>query len=156
MEDKYYLAIETKPNNYFPINLPDLNISNGFTSTKITEIDSFTLKFNENEILNSVKEANLIDLTSTMNLVIIYNEKNVIRKAPVLTKDKSYNMWNYIKENYTNKNFLNKIYNFLNNKVEPDFLNSLKSSPNVLEFLNQLSLIPYNIERKLYFYLHEK
>ena len=51
MEDKYYLAIETKPKNFFPINLADLNIAKNFTTWKLEELDNFTLKFTEEEII---------------------------------------------------------------------------------------------------------
>ena len=52
MENKYYLAVEVKPKNYFPINLLDLKISNHFTTTNLEELDAFTLKFSKKEIMD--------------------------------------------------------------------------------------------------------
>ncbi len=156
MEDKYYLAIETKPKNFFPINLADLNIAKNFTTWKLEELDNFTLKFTEEEIIKSIREANLLDITENMAVVIIYYEKNVVRKAEVLTKEKYYDMWAYLKDNYQNKNLLNKIYNFLNNKVDSEILTKLKNNSNVNDFLNALMKLQYSVQRKLYFYLYEK
>ena len=98
----------------------------------------------------------MLDITENMAVVIIYYEKNVVRKAEVLTKEKYYDMWAYLKDNYQNKNLLNKIYNFLNNKVDSEILTKLKNNSNVNDFLNALMKLQYSVQRKLYFYLYEK
>ena len=71
MENKYYLAVEVKPKNYFPIDLFNLKIANSFTSTNLDEIDAFTQKFTKKEIMNAIKEANLLEVEDTMPLVVI-------------------------------------------------------------------------------------
>ena len=154
MENKYYLAIETKPNNYFPLNLLDLKIFNK-TSNKIEEIDSLTLKYTKKEIMEAIKEANLLEIDYDMPLVIIYVEKEKTRKVEALTKDNSFDMWNNLKENYQDKNYCNKIINFLNNKITEDTLNTLKNNKGQEMFLKIISELPYFTERKLYFYLYE-
>lgn len=154
MENKYYLAVEIKPHNYFPINLLDLSISD-ISTTKLDELDHFTLKFTKKEILDSIKEANLLDVTLDMPLIVIYYEKEDIRKIPVLTSDIKFDMWTYLKENYQNKRLLNKIDNFLKNKIDDATFKEIKSSNTLEEYLLSLSKLPYNIERKLYFYLYE-
>ena len=156
MGDKYYLAIETKPKNYFPINLLDLNISKNFNTFKLEELDRFTLNYTKEEIIKSIKEANLLEVNEYMPLIVIYYEKNVIRKAEALTKDINFNLWEDIKKNYKDKNYLNKIYNFLNNKIDSNMLKILKSSNNLQDFLTIISNLPYITQRKLYFYLYEK
>ena len=90
-----------------------------------------------------------------MPLVVIYYEKNDIRTIPIMSKDLSFDMWKYLKNNYENKNFQNKIYNFLNNKTSIDVA-KLKQTNNVSEFLKIITDLPYIIQRKLYFYLYEK
>ena len=90
-----------------------------------------------------------------MPVVVIYYEKNVIRTMPALTKNINFDMWQYIKDNYNDKNFKNKIYNFLNNKIEEDISN-LKEANNLKEFVTIITKLPYIIQRKLYFYLYEK
>ena len=127
MENKYYLAIETKPNNYFPLNLLDIKLFNK-TSNKIEEIDSLTLKYTKREIMEAIKEANLLEIDYDMPLVIIYVEKEKTRKVEALTKDNSFDMWESLKENYQDKNYCNKIINFLNNKISDDTLNILKNN----------------------------
>jgi hypothetical protein len=154
MENKYYLAIETKPNNYFPLNLLDIKLFNK-TPNKIEEIDSLTLKYTKREIMEAIKEANLLEIDYDMPLVIIYVEKEKTRKVEALTKDNSFDMWESLKENYQDKNYCNKIINFLNNKISDDTLNILKNNKGQEEFLKIISELPYFTERKLYFYLYE-
>ncbi|MCM1053578.1 MAG: hypothetical protein NC483_06370 [Ruminococcus sp.] len=156
MEDKYYLAVETKPNSYFPINLGDLSITNGFASHKLEEIDKFTLNFTKNEIIKAIKDGNILDVLENMNLVIIYNEKEKTRKVPVLTKDINFDMWKFLKDNYNDKLILNKIHNFLQNKIGEDKFKNLKNTDNCNDFVSIINTLPYDIERKLYFYLYEK
>lgn len=155
MENKYYLAIELRPHNYFPINLLDLNIAKGFTTTSLEELDHFTQKFYKKEIMEAVKDANLLDIREEMPLVVIYYEKKNTRKIDALTKDNAYDMWRLLKEKYTDKVFLNKVVNFLNKKIEPRILEEIKNSENVQDFLRGIGSIPYLVQRKLYLYLYE-
>lgn len=154
MENKYYLAIETKPNNYFPINLLDIKLSNR-TIDKIEEIDSLTLKYTKKEIIDAIKEANIIGAEYSMPLVIVYVEKEKTRKVDALTKDYSFDMWQKLKENYLDKNYCNKIINFLNNKISTEEINKMREHKGQEQFLKIISELPYFIERKLYFYLYE-
>ena len=142
MENKYYLAVEVRPNNYFPINLLDLKIAKGFTSTNLEELDAFTLKFTKSEIMSAVKEANLLDVNENMPLVVIYYENKYTRKIDVLTKDYNYDMWKLLNDKYGDKVFLNKIINFLNRKVDEEVIKKLKSVTSKQEFLNILGNIP--------------
>ena len=155
MENKYYLAVEVKPKNYFPINLLDLKISGGFTSTNLEELDAFTLKFTKSEIMNAVKEANLLDVNDDMPLVVIYYENKYTRKIEALTKDYNYDMWKLLNDKYGDKVFLNKIINFLNHKVDEKIIEELKSVQDKIKFLKILGTQPYFVQRKLYFYLYE-
>ena len=155
MENKYYLAVEVKPKNYFPIDLFNLKIANSFTSTNLDEIDAFTQKFTKKEIMDAIKEANLLEVEDTMPLVVIYYEKKNTRKIDALTKDNYYDMWQLLNTNYSNKVFVNKIVNFLNNKIEIHLLNKIKNSESKNEFLSSIGSLPYLIQRKLYLYLYE-
>ncbi len=155
MENKYYLAVEVKPKNYFPINLLDLKIANHFTTTSLEELDSFTLKFTKKEIMDSIKEANLLDVKEDMPLVVIYYENKNTRKIEAFTKDYYYNMWDLLKNKYTDKVFMNKVINFLNKKITEEELNKIKNSHTLTDFLNSIGYLPYLVQRKLYFYLYE-
>jgi len=156
MEIKYYLAVEIKPNNYFPINLSDLNISNNFNITKLAELDGFTSRFTKDEIIDSIKSANLLEVSSDMPLVVIYNEKGAMRKIKSLTKDNSFDMWQHLQTNFNDKNFKSKVYNFLANKIDEYTLLNIKNAETPKEYIYAINEMPYNIERKLYFYLYEK
>ena len=155
MENKYYLAVEVRPKNYFPINLLDLKISGGFTSTNLEELDAFTLKFTKSEIMKAVKEANLLDVNDDMPLVVIYYENKYTRKIEALTKDYNYDMWKLLNDKHGDKVFLNKIINFLNHKVDEKIIEELKSVHDKIKFLKILGTLPYFVQRKLYFYLYE-
>lgn len=155
MEDKFYIAIEKQPHNYFPINLLDINLAGIFPTTNIEKLDSITLKYSKEELIKSIKEANLLDITDSMPLVVIYYEKKVVRKIPILTKDINFDMWSYLKINYSDKIFLNKIYNFLQNKITAEELNILKKQSKIEDFLLFISKLSYLNQRKLYFYLYE-
>lgn len=155
MDKKYYLAIENKPNSYFPINLSDLKIASNMTTTKLEELDNFTLRFTKTEIIDAIKTANLLEVDNNMALVIIYYEKNDVRKMNALTKEVSFDMWQYLKDTLENKTIQNKIHNFLQNKISKETLDNLKEVKDYPELITIISKLPYEIERKLYFYLYE-
>ncbi len=154
MENKYYLAIEEKPNNYFPIDLRNLKIFHNRMTTSLEEIDALTLNFTKQEILEAIKEANLLDVQKTMPLVVIYYENKYTRKIEALTKEKKYDMWKLLDEKYQDKVFVNKIVNFLNHKIDDTKLEKLKVSRDKEEFLQVLGNLPYFMQRKLYLYLY--
>ncbi|HIS86678.1 MAG TPA: hypothetical protein IAB49_00880 [Candidatus Caccenecus avistercoris] len=155
MENKYYLAVEVKPKNYFPIDLLNLKIANSFTSTNLEELDAFTQKFTKKEIMDAIKEANLLEVEDTMPLVVIYYEKKNTRKMDALTKDNYYDMWQLLNANYTDKVFVNKVVNFLNKKIDAQLFNRIKISQSKNEFLSGIGSLPYVIQRRLYLYLYE-
>lgn len=155
MENKYYLAVETKPNNYFPIHLFDLKIFGNEDTTRLEKIDALTLKFTKKEIMKSIWEANLLEVQDSMPLVIIYNEKSKPRKVKALTKDISFHMWDFMKENYSDKNFQNKIINFFHHKISDEELEKIKNTTDMTSFLKEISQLSYMNQRKLYFYLYE-
>jgi len=155
MEDKFYIAIEKQPHNYFPIDLLDINLSGVFPTTALAELDSIMLNHSQKEIIKAIKDANLLEINDDMPLVIIYYEKQVIRKIPILTRDIKFDMWEYLKIHYNDKIFLNKIVNFFQNKISKEELEILKSQNNLEEFLLFISKLSYLNQRKLYFYLYE-
>ncbi len=155
VENKYYLAIESRPKNYFPINLLDLKIANGFSTTNLESLDAFTQKFSKKEIMDAVRDANLLVVSDDMALVVIYYENKNTRKIDALTKDNYYDMWKMFKEKYNDKVFLNRVVNFLNKKINNESLEKIKNSKNLDDFLEGIVNIPYLVQRKLYLYLYE-
>lgn len=155
MENKYYLAIEVRPKNYFPINLFDLKIFKGKSTTNLEELDSLTLPFTKKEIMDDIREANLLEVRDDMPLVVIYYENKYTRKLEALTKDYNYDMWKLLDERYGDKLFLNKLVNFLNHKIEDELLQKLKNVSSKEEFLKIMGNFSYFVQRKLYFYLYE-
>lgn len=155
MENKYYLAVEVKPRNYFPLNLNDLKIANHITISSLEELDAFTLKFTKEEIITSIKEANLLEVDNSMPLVVIYYENKNTRKIEALTKDNNYDMWLLLKTKFSDKAFLNKVVNFLRSKIDIKKLEAIKDSSDATVFLQNISTLPYLVQRKLYLYLYE-
>lgn len=154
MENKYYLAVEITPKNYFPIHLLDLNITN-YEPINLSEIDTLTLKYKKEEIFSLIKKENILEVNNNMSLVVIYYEKKEVRKIPSLTKDIDFDLWAYLKENYKNKQLLNKIDNFLKNKIDQESHNKIKNSQALDEWMRNINSLSYEIKRKLYFYLYE-
>ena len=154
MENKYFLAVEIKPNNYFPINLLDLKIFS-YTTTNLNELDSLTLEYTKKEIMDAIRDANLLEVEDNMPLIIMYYEKEKTRKIAALTKDIEFDMWQNLNENIEDKNYRNKIINFLNNKIEKEDWNELKAAQDKTAFLRKIGVLAYPIQRKLYFYLYE-
>ncbi len=154
MENKYFLAVIPKPNNYFPINLLDLKISKGYNTQVLEELDKFTLKYSLEELKEAIREANLLEVLDSAKIVVIYYEKEDIRSIPVLTKDINFDMWVDIKNNFLDKNYLNRIYNFLSNKMKLN-VSELKDIRDIGEYIDFITRLPYIVQRKLYFYLYE-
>ena len=119
MENKYYLAVEVKPKNYFPINLVDLKMADYFTDD-LEKLDAFTLRYTKKEIMNAIREANLLDVRDDHPLVVVYYENKNTRKVEALTKDYNYDMWKLLKDHFYDKVFFNKVVNFLNRKVSDE------------------------------------
>ena len=62
MENKYYLAVEVKPKNYFPIDLLNLKIANSFTSTNLEELDGFRRRIDKyKSIIGSTQDYSFFD-----------------------------------------------------------------------------------------------
>ena len=152
MVDKYFLAVKTRPNNYFPLNLEELK---KVYLTSLEELDNFTLQYTLEDIKKFITTNNLLELTENMKLVVIYYEKNEIREMPVLSQDIKFNMWQYLNDNAQNKRVINMIYNFLKNKTDYD-LTPLKNADEGFSLSKFVSNLPYILQRKLYFYLYEK
>lgn len=154
MHNKYYLAVEVTPKNYFPINLVDLNLSK-YPLTNLNELDAFSLKYTKDELMKIINDANVVDINEDTALVVIYYENKDIRKIPALTKDISFDMWTYLKDNYSDKQFINKVNNFLKTKIENDLFYKLNSSASLEEWIGVINNLSYDVIRKLYFYLDE-
>ena len=119
------------------------------------ELDAFTLKFTKQEIIEAIKEDNLLDIAEPVNLFVIYYENKYTRKIDVLTKDRFYDMWKLLKEKYLDKAFVNKVVNFIRNKVDESMVLNIKNSETANEFLNNIGKLSYLMQRKLYLYLYE-
>ena len=50
MENKYYLAVEVKPKNYFPINLLDLKLASVFPIFREETIENFERLYYANSL----------------------------------------------------------------------------------------------------------
>ena len=124
----------------------------------LQDIDAFTMGFSKEEIISSIRRANIAD-ESYLNgkLVIQDNQKH----NPLTVIDKefydNFNIFEYLKSKVNDKNKLNTIINKFNaivkdERINKDFKDYLKSG-NMDIALNVLFNLPYLTIRKFMVYL---
>ena len=86
-EQKHFLSLMARIGDYVFIDISKLDIANGYYPSSLADIDSFTMHFSVDEIMNSIKRANLASnkyLNGT--LVIEDNQKH----NPIIVIDKDF------------------------------------------------------------------
>lgn len=138
-KDSYFLAIKRRNNDYLPLEWNLTSFYNNEDMQTLDGIDSFTKKISPTELILDILEKNIVDINENfVDFVILFKEKGVIREllggacfsdgASFLNANTIYKI---IYENRHDKQFINKIYNYLNkvigNEVFEDFKFLLKN-----------------------------
>ena len=157
-EQKHFLSLMARIGDYIFIDISKLDIANGYNPYNLADIDLFTMHFSKEEILSSIKRANLVsDKYLNGNLVIADNQKH----NPIKVIDKDfYNGFRidlYLSEKMKNKmeinNILNKFRSICKDEViEESFIKSIKSN-NLDLAVDILFNLPYLTLRKFIIYL---
>lgn len=156
-EQRHFLALLRRPGDYVFIDTSKLDICGKYLMF-LQDIDAFTMGFSKEEIISSIRRANIAD-ESYLNgkLVIQDNQKH----NPLTVIDKefydSFNIFEYLKSKVNDKNKLNTIINKFNaivkdERINKDFKDYLKSG-NIDIALNVLFNLPYLTIRKFMVYL---
>ena len=157
-EQKHFLSLMARIGDYIFIDISKLDIANGYNPHNLVDIDSFTMHFSKEEILSSIRRANLVSNTYLNGqLVIADNQKH----NPIDVIDKEfYNNFRidlYLNEIMKNKvklnNTLNKFRSICKDKViEDSFILAIKNN-NLDLAIDILFNLPYLTLRKFIIYL---
>ena len=159
-EQKHFLSLMARIGDYVFIDISKLDIANGYYPSSLADIDSFTMHFSVDEIMNSMKRANLArNKYLNGSLVIEDNQKH----NPITVIDKDfYNNFRidlFLSEKMKNKNALNNILNKFraickDKVIEDNFILAIKNN-NLDLAVDILFNVPYITLRKFIVYLIE-
>lgn len=157
-EQKHFLSLMARIGDYIFIDISKLDISNGYNPYNLAGVDSFTMHFSREEILSSIKRANLVsDKYLNGKLVIGDNQKH----NPIDVIDKEfYNNFRIdlylskkIKDKVELNNILNKFRSICKDEViENSFILAIKNN-NLDLAIDILFNLPYLTLRKFIIYL---
>lgn len=157
-EQKHFLSLMARIGDYTFIDISKLDIANGYNPYSLADIDSFTMHFSKEEIIASIKRANLVsDKYLNGTLVIADNQKH----NPVEVIDKEfYNTFRidlYLMEIMQNKvksnNIINKFGSICKDKIICDSFTLAIKSSNLDLAIDILFNLPYLSMRKFMIYL---
>ena len=157
-EQKHFLSLMARIGDYTFIDISKLDIANGYNPYNLADIDSFTMHFSKEEIMDSIKRANLVsDKYLNGTLVIADNQKH----NPVEVIDKEfYNTFRidlYLGEIMQNKvktnNMINKFRSICKDKVITDSFTLAIKNNNLDLAIDILFNLPYLTLRKFMIYL---
>lgn len=163
----YFLVLEKRLGDYNLIDINKLDICNSYVENDIAAIDSFTCRFTEKEIKDSIERSNMAQINYLGgNLKIVSDVKHNFR---VLTKDIFAEITNFQKneENIT-RDLKNKMFGIYKKIVESIFedkgfiqgmLDRFKlalKSDNKKEIFSIIEEIPYSKSRMIYFTIYDE
>lgn len=171
---KYLLVVKRGKNDYVPIDWHILKSYNNENLNTLEGIDEFTTKHDKLSLINEIVNNNILTLNDLFQeFAIIYPEKGKNRqlKEGVIFQDKKEylninNVISIIINNVNDKQFINNLSNLCkdeNIKVQ-EFKYILKNIEifrekglnAIIAAISKFEEIPYDIRRKLSFYIIDK
>lgn len=150
----YYLVLEKRPGDFMPINISLLENANGLYES-LQAIDAFTKKYNEEEIIESIKKSNIVpDSYLEGKLFVINNHKY---RSRVLTKDIDLSLDTFFEKYIGDKQVMNKFMNIYlkYSKEDVETIKNAISEKRIDIILQTLFLREYEVVRNIYIYLYE-
>lgn len=162
---KFFLVLQKRLGDYNVVDITALDIYDGSLVFALPEIDSFTCKYTEKEIRESIEKSNIVQkdyLNGELRVISEYKHNFAI-----LTKDEFEVINEFRYYLITDKQKLNSIYNIYKNNLESvlkdrdmikKFLELFKESLNNNDFARSMELIeqlPYIKARNVYFYIYK-
>ena len=148
----YHLVLELKPGNFMPIDINILTNDNNNYNT-IEQIDSFTKKYTNIELLELIKNNNIVPFEYLNGKLHIINSHKY--RYEVLYKDTNFSLDDFFINNIKDKQKMNKFVNIYL-KYSKDNINILKDAINnedIYSILNLLFMLSYENVRNIYTYM---
>lgn len=154
------LAIEENQNNFFPIDISELDLGSNFLYCSLKELDCLVFGFGVDYIREQIKNANIFsEQSQNKEIVIIYDDEGKIEKVPLITREllNDKGISELVGENVHDKVFLNRIYNRLDSMAKAEeilleqkneMITALKSG-DINVFITIYDNLPYIVQRKL-------
>lgn len=164
---KYFLVLEKRLGDYNYIDINKLDICNETVTNDLTSIDSFTNRFTEEELRNSISRSNMARPEYLDgNLKVVSDAKHNLR---VLTKT----VFDEVMQIVTGKLIIdrdlkNRLFGLFRKIIEKlyddkgviaEMLEKFKSAlrmDNLVEIFNYINLLPYPQSRSIYFMIYDE
>ena len=147
----YHLVLELQPGDFMPINI-NILLNNNINYLNILNIDSFTKKHLENEILIMIREANIVPSNYLNGRLQIINDKKF--RYPVLYKDINFTLDTFFENYIDDKQMMNKFLNvYLKYNSSKEAIQKYIDKKDIEKILNNLYNLDYLTLRNIYFYL---
>ena len=157
---KHFLALMDRPGDYCLIDISKLDIANGYQPNTLLELDTFTMYFGANEIIESIKRANIADLRYISGTLVVQdNQKH--NPIPVIDRDfyDNFRIDLFLKDHSEDKNVMNTIINkfasfIKDNATIQNFKEAMRNN-NIAAACEVVFSVPYFEQRKFVVYLIE-
>lgn len=149
----YHLVLEARPGDFMPIDIKLLYKGKSFGYRTIEEIDSFTKKYTENDLMTMIGDNNIVPFNYLGGKLQIINDNRY--RYDVLYKTTTFSLDDFFASNIANKQIMNKFLNVYAKSSEAS-VNDMKQaikSQNISDILNLLFKLPYLDVRNIYTYL---
>lgn len=147
----FHLVLEQKPGDFMPIDI-NILLNNDINYLNLLNIDSFTKKYLENEILIMIRDNNIVPSSYLNGKLQIINDKKF--RYPVIYKDTNFTIDTFFESYIDDKQMMNKFLNiYLKYNDNKDLIQKYIDKKDIESILNVLYNLDYVTLRKIYFYL---
>jgi len=159
------IALKIEEYGYYPLTTSFLDICDKPTLATLEDIDEFTKKFTEDEIIESAKKSGIIvPENKKIKLVIFYIQNKTKKECKEYTKDDieflEFDVLDFFKDNISNKDVTNQLKNFFECKnYIPEDLTEFVLNINtvsIIQILHGYANLSYYSRRLLKEYIYEK
>ena len=153
----YHLVLENRPGEFMVVDIAVLlNDFRRISYEMIENIDAFTIKYDEEELYELIKQSNLVPEKYLFGKLHIINEKKY--RFPIMYKDNKFNLTEFFMDNIDDKIIMNKFLNIFNKYASSSFNDMKKAVHNknikLITFI--FSSISYINQRNVYFYIYNE
>lgn len=157
-EQKHFLALMALPGDFALIDISKLDIANGYYPLTLAHLDTFTMTFSKNEIMESIKRSNIVD-KKYMNGTLVIQDNQKHNPIAVIDKDlyDNFQIDEFIRSKENDKNGINNIINKFgaivkDKEISSNFKTMLRMG-NINGACQVLFGLPYLEQRKFILYL---